>query len=114
MIFVILYLIFALVFAISPLILVRLIAPKKPGKIKEEPYECGVEVTGDSWIRFGVQYYIYALLFVIFDIEVIFLFPIATVYKDFRLLAFIEILIFLSVLIVGLIYAWNKKAFRWE
>ena len=99
---------------VVPLILAKFIAPKKPGKSKTAAYECGLESTGDSWVQFRVQYYVYALLFVIFDVEVVFIYPWALVWKPFGLVAFIEMAIFLAILAVGLAYAWKKGVLEWE
>ena len=104
----------AVVVAVAPLILARFVAPKKPGKTKTSPYECGMESTGDPWMQFRAQYYLYALLFVIFDVEVIFIYPWAVVWKSLGAVAFVEMAIFLSILTVGLVYAWKKGVLEWE
>jgi NADH-quinone oxidoreductase subunit A len=103
----------ALIFPTIPLILARLLAPRKPSPIKNEIYECGLETTGDSWIQFRVQYYLYALIFVIFDVETVFLFPWAVSYNALGWFALVEMFIFVAVLLVGLIYAWRKGALEW-
>lgn len=108
------FLIIAILFPLIPLALARLIAPKKPNPIKSSSYECGVESKGDSWIQFKAQYYIYALIFVIFDIEVIFIYPWAVAYRQMGLFAFIEMLVFLGILIFGLVYAWRKNILEWK
>jgi NADH-quinone oxidoreductase subunit A len=92
----------------------RFTAPKKPGPVKQQTYECGLESKGDAWVQFRVQYYIYALIFVIFDIEVIFLFPWAVAFKKLGLFAFVEMLIFLAILVGGLAYAWKKGVLEWK
>ena len=104
----------AIVLAVAPLVLATFVAPRKPGRTKSAPYECGVESTGDSWVQFRVQYYLYALLFVIFDVEIIFIYPWAVVWKPLGLVAFIEMAVFLAILSVGLIYAWRKGVLEWE
>ena len=104
----------ALGFGAAPLILSRLIAPRKPGPTKQAPYECGLASVGDPWIPFNVQYYVYALLFVIFDVEVIFLYPWALVWKGLGPVVFAEMAVFLAVLAVGLIYAWKKGVLEWK
>ncbi len=101
-------------FPLLPILLARFVAPRKPNPIKNSSYECGVESKGDSWIQFKVQYYIYAIIFVIFDIEVIFIYPWAVAYRQLGLFAFVEMLIFLGVLIFGLIYAWKKNILEWR
>ena len=105
---------FAVVFPILPLVLARFLAPRKPSALKEMPYECGIEPVGDPWVQFRVQYYIYALLFVIFDVETIFLYPWAVGFKELGRLGFAEMGIFLAALAVGLVYAWKKGALEWD
>lgn len=105
---------FAVVFAILPLVLARLIAPRKPSPLKQMPYECGIEPVGDSWVQFRVQYYIYALVFVIFDVETIFIYPWAVGFRQLGLPGFVEMMIFLAILAVGLVYAWKKGALEWD
>ena len=102
------------IFALLPIVLAKLIAPRKPNPIKTSSYECGIESQGDSWIQFKVQYYIYALIFVIFDIEVIFIYPWAVAYNQMGLFALVEMFIFLAILALGLVYAWKKKVLEWK
>jgi len=90
-----------------------LVRPKKPDPIKESTYECGLETIGETWVRFRVQYYIYALVFVIFDIETVFLYPWAVAYNQLGLFALVEMFIFLAILVGGLAYAWRKGALEW-
>mgnify|MGYP001586918993 CR=1 FL=1 len=104
----------AIVLGVAPLLLARVVAPKKPGESKLAPYECGLESQGDPWVQFRVQYYLYALLFVIFDVEVVFIYPWALVWKDFGPMIFLEMILFLTVLGVGLAYAWKKGVLEWE
>ncbi len=108
------FLLVAITFPLLPLILARFVAPRKPDAIKSSSYECGVESKGDSWIQFKAQYYIYALIFVIFDIEVIFIYPWAVAYRQLGFFAFIEMVIFLGILVFGLIYAWQKNILEWK
>lgn len=91
-----------------------LVAPKLKTKTKSEPYECGIETYGSAWLQFKVGYYLFSILFLIFDVETVFLFPWAVVMKDLGLIAFVEILIFLGILGLGLLYAWKKDALKWE
>ena len=105
---------FAVVFPILPLALARFIAPRKPSPLKQMPYECGIEPVGDPWIQFRIQYYLYALLFVIFDVETIFIYPWAVGFKQLGKLGFVEMLLFITILAVGLAYAWKKKALEWD
>lgn len=91
----------------------RLLRPYKPHATKLMPYECGVDPEGDARERFSVRFYIVAILFVIFDVETIFLFPWAILYSQFPLFLFIEMMIFLGILIVGYFYVWKKGALEW-
>jgi NADH-quinone oxidoreductase subunit A len=92
----------------------NLLAPTSKNLQKAEPYECGIPTQGTSWIQFRVGYYLFAIMFLIFDVETIFIFPWAVVMKEVGMPAFIEILIFFLVLGLGLLYAWKKKALKWE
>jgi NADH:ubiquinone oxidoreductase subunit 3 (subunit A) len=103
----------ALVFPVIPLVFAKLLGPKKAAPMKNATYECGLEVTGDSWIQFRVQYYLYALIFVIFDVETVFLFPWAVSYGVLGWFALVEMFIFVGVLVLGLAYAWRKGALEW-
>jgi NADH-quinone oxidoreductase subunit A len=91
----------------------RLLGPQKPNPLKNQTYECGIETVGDTWIQFKVQYYIYALVFVVFDVESVFLFPIAAAYDQLTLFAAFEVVVFVLILVVGLGYAWSKGALEW-
>ena len=96
-----------------PILLSRLIAPRKPNSIKSETYECGMETIGETWVQFKAQYYIYALVFAIFDIETVFLYPWAMAYNQLSLFAVVEAVIFILILMGGLFYAWRKGALEW-
>jgi len=91
-----------------------IIPPKSFNPQKLEAYECGIPTFGISWLQFNIGYYLFAILFLIFDVETVFIFPWATVMKDLGWVAFIEILIFFFVLGLGLLYAWQKRALKWE
>jgi NADH-quinone oxidoreductase subunit A len=91
-----------------------LLRPKKPNPIKRSTYECGLETIGDTWVQFKAQYYLFALIFVVFDIEAVFLFPWAVAYHRLALYALVEMAIFLLILLGGLLYAWRKKALQWQ
>jgi len=91
-----------------------LLRPKKPNPTKASTYECGIEAEGESWVQFRAQYYVYALVFVVFDIEAVFLFPWAMAYDKVGLYALVEAFFFLAILTVGLVYAWRKGALRWQ
>ena len=92
----------------------NLISHKSDSASKREPYESGMTTIGPTWVQFKVGYYLFAILFLIFDVEVAFLVPWAVVYQDIGLVAFIEVLIFLVILGMGLLYAWKKGALQWE
>ena len=104
----------AVMLGVAPLILARFVAPKKPGLSKQAPYECGLESSGDPWVQFRVQYYVYALLFVIFDVEVVFIYPWAIVWKGLGPVVLLEMLLFIAILGVGLAYAWKTGVLEWE
>src|SRR5271157_4212209 len=92
----------AIVFALAPLLVVRIIAPRKRSLAKGDSYECGVRTYGETWVRFRIQYYIYALMFVVFDIEIVFLFPWAVSYAGLGSYALVEMAVFLAILFVGM------------
>jgi NADH:ubiquinone oxidoreductase subunit 3 (subunit A) len=104
----------AIVLGVAPILLAKVIAPKKPGMSKQAPYECGLEASGEPWVQFRVQYYIYALLFVIFDVEIVFIYPWALVWKSLGPVVLAEMVLFLAILGVGLAYAWKKGVLEWE
>ena len=103
----------ALTFPVIGLVMAWMLRPKKPGPVKNAIYECGLETIGETWVQFRVQYYIYALIFLIFDIETVFLYPWAVAYNRLGLFALVEMFIFLVILLGGLIYAWRKGALEW-
>jgi NADH-quinone oxidoreductase subunit A len=92
----------------------HLLAPSSKNDAKKEAYECGIPTEGPSWLQFKVGYYLFAILFLIFDVEVALIVPWAVVMKETGLVAFIEIIIFFFILGLGLIYAWKKNALKWE
>jgi len=107
------FVVIALLFPIAGLLVAFLIRPHKPYRLKKTTYECGLETIGDTWVQFKVQYYIYALVFVIFDIETVFLYPWAVAYQQLGLFALVEMFIFLAILVAGLLYAWKKGVLKW-
>jgi NADH-quinone oxidoreductase subunit A len=112
-------LVFAVIFPALPLsisfLLNRLkIRPDEPDPVKSDTYECGVETEGDSWVQFNFRYYLVALIFVVFDVEVIFLYSWAVAFPDQLIVGFIEALTFIGILVVGYLYAWRKKALEWR
>lgn len=88
--------------------------PKAPDPIKDDIYECGVETEGDSWMQFNFRYYLVALLFVIFDVEVVFLYSWAVAFRDQLAVGFIEALTFIGIIVIGFVYAWRKRALEWQ
>lgn len=111
--FILIFLILAPVFPIAALIIPRLLAPRKPNPLKSQTYECGIETLGDTWVQFKAQYYIYALAFLIFDVEVVFLFPWAVAFDQLPMFAVLEGILFILILVAGLIYAWRKGILEW-
>lgn len=103
----------AMAFALGPLLIVYLIGPRRPSAAKGDIYECGVRTHGETWVRFRIQYYIYALMFVVFDIETVFLYPWAVSYAGLGTFALVEMVVFLTILFAGLAYAWAKGVLRW-
>lgn len=103
----------AWVFPALPIIIARLVAPRKPNVIKQSTYECGVETVGDAWVQFKVQYYVYGLIFLVFDVEIVLLFPWALAYNQLDLFGFFAGLMFIFFLGDALIYAWRKDALEW-
>jgi len=91
-----------------------LINSKRPNPIKLSTYECGLDTIGPTWIQFRVRYYLYALVFVVFDVETVFLYPWAVAYGQLGLFALMEMFIFIGLLAVGLAYAWRKGALEWK
>ena len=112
-------LLFALLFPSLPLMISFLfralkIRPDMPDPVKMDTYECGVETEGDSWVQFNFRYYLVALLFVIFDVEVVFLYSWAVAFPDQLVVGFIEALTFIGILVLGFVYAWRKHALEWR
>jgi NADH:ubiquinone oxidoreductase subunit 3 (subunit A) len=112
-------LLFALLFPSLPLMvsfLFRLlrIRPEAPDPVKSDTYECGVETEGDSWVQFNFKYYLVALIFVIFDVEVVFLYSWAVAFPDQLAVGLVEALTFIGILVIGYVYAWRKRALEWR
>ena len=91
----------------------KILSIKKYNPEKGQAYECGIETQGTTWIQFNVGYYLYSLVFLIFDVEIVFLYPWAVVLKELGIFAFVEIIIFALFLFLGLLYAFKKKALTW-
>lgn len=104
----------ALLVPVVPIAIARWIAPRKPARTKLEPYECGVASAGDPWTQFRIQYYLYAMAFAVFDVEVLFLFPWAVVFQQVGIAGFMAMAAFIGVLGIGLLYAWQQGALEWD
>ena len=111
---ILIFIILALGFGLVTLVLAHLVQPKYPEPEKLTTYECGSEPFSDSRMPFPIRYYVIAMLFVIFDIEVIFLYPWAITFKDLGLIGFIEMMIFIGLFVVAYVYAWRKGALEWD
>jgi NADH-quinone oxidoreductase subunit A len=109
-----LFVVVALVFGVATLLLSHLVQPRYPEPEKLSTYECGSEPFSDARMPFPVRYYIFAMLFVIFDIEVIFLYPWAVVFTKIELIGLIEMLVFIGLFLVAYVYAWRKGALEWD
>ncbi|QLQ25900.1 MAG: NADH-quinone oxidoreductase subunit A [Dechloromonas sp.] len=105
---------------VLPVAMGFMLAPSRPDPEKLSPYECGFEAFEDARMKFDVRYYLIAILFILFDLEIAFLFPWATIFKDIvaaesiKVFGFIEMLVFVAVLVIGYVYAWAKGALEWE
>jgi NADH-quinone oxidoreductase subunit A len=111
---VLLFIIVGLAIGVAPLLLGRLLGPHRPDAAKLSPYECGFEAFEDARMKFDVRYYLVAILFILFDLEIAFLFPWAIVLKEIGMFGFVSMMIFLSILVAGFIYEWKKGALEWE
>jgi len=108
------FILVGVVFLIVALLAAWLLRPTRPSRAKSTPYECGIPPTGDAWNQFNPRYYIFALLFLLFDVEAAYLYPWAVRVGQLGLYAVVEMLIFLAILGFGLAYAWRKGSLRWE
>ena len=114
-VYVAVFLLVAVLFAVTPIIASWLIGGRSVGVKRAETYESGMPAIGSAWIQFSVAYYIYALIFLAFDVDVLYLFPVAMAYdKGFLARDFIEIVIFISILSLAIVYAWRKGVFTWQ
>ena len=117
---VLVFILVGLAFGCAPLLLGRILAPHRPDSAKLSPYECGFEAFEDARMKFDVRYYLIAIIFILFDLEVAFLFPWASIFKEIvatdavKFFGFIEMMVFLAILVIGYIYAWAKGALDWE
>jgi len=108
------FLAFGLVFLVIGMIASKIVRPSNPSAEKLSTYECGEEPVGPAWTQFNIRFYVIALVFLIFEVEIVFLFPWATVFKDLGLFAFVEMMIFVFILVIGLAYVWVKGDLEWE
>jgi len=108
----------AVLFAVVPLALAwawaRLFSPAKPGRSKNAIYECGLESKGDAWVQFRSEYYLYAIVFLIFDVETVFLLPFAVAFSGLKVGAFLAMMVFILLLAEGLVWAWQKGVLTWK
>jgi NADH-quinone oxidoreductase subunit A len=107
------FLVVATGFAVFTLVFTSLIHPQKYNKVKLEPYECGIEPVTGARDRYSIRYYLVAMLFVIFDVETVFMFPWAVIFDHLGLFGLIEMMVFIFILLVGFVYAWKKGALEW-
>ena len=111
---ILLFVLIAIGFAAFTLLFSRLVHAEKPNAVKLEPYECGIEPDTDARDRYSIRYYLIAMLFVIFEVETVFMFPWAVMLDELALFGLIEMLVFLFILVVGYFYAWRKGALEWQ
>lgn len=104
----------AILLPVAALTIGKLLRPNRPSYEKQATYESGNIPTGEGQIRYNIRYYLFALMFVIFDVEIVFLYPWAVAYQSLGLFVLVEMLIFIALLLVGLIYAWKKKVLQWN
>jgi NADH-quinone oxidoreductase subunit A len=111
---ILLFIAVGLAVGVAPMVLGRLLGPHRPDPEKLSPYECGFEAFEDARMKFDVRYYLVAILFILFDLEIAFLFPWATVVNEIGLAGFLAMMLFLAILTVGFVYEWMKGALEWE
>ena len=111
---ILLFILVGLAVGVGPLVLGRLLGPHRPDPEKLSPYECGFEAFEDARMKFDVRYYLVAILFILFDLEIAFLFPWAAVINDIGFAGFLSMMVFLAILTVGFVYEWMKGALEWE
>jgi NADH-quinone oxidoreductase subunit A len=111
---ILLFILVAIAIGVAPLVLGKLLGPSRPDPEKLSPYECGFEAFEDARMKFDVRYYLVAILFILFDLEIAFLFPWAVALNDIGAAGFIAMMVFLGILVVGFVYEWMKGALEWE
>lgn len=107
-------LVLAIGFPILTLVISWLVAPRQPDRVKDASYECGVDPVGDARLRHSIRFYVVAMLFIVFDLETVFLYPWAVTYNKLGMFGLIEMLVFLGILLVGYIYVWKRGALDWS
>ena len=112
--FIIVVILTAIALVVAAMTIAKLIAPRSFNPQKGEPYECGIPTRGGSWVQFKVGYYLFAILFLMFDVETVFLFPWAVVVRDMGVQALVSVVFFIVILVLGLAYAWRKGALEWK
>lgn len=111
---IVLLVVIAICFGLGALVLSSFVGPKKPSKIKLQPYECGCDPVGSARERFSIKFYLIAMLFILFDIEAVFLYPWSILFKKLGMFGLVEMGVFIAILLVGYIYIWKKGALEWE
>jgi NADH-quinone oxidoreductase subunit A len=111
---ILLFILVGLAVGVAPMVLGALLGPRRPDPEKLSPYECGFEAFEDARMKFDVRYYLVAILFILFDLEIAFLFPWAVVINDIGLAGFLAMMLFLGILVVGFVYEWMQGALEWE
>ncbi len=111
---ILLFMLVGLAVGVIPVVLGALLGPHRPDPEKLSPYECGFEAFEDARMKFDVRYYLVAILFILFDLEIAFLFPWAAVVNEIGLFGFVSMMLFLAILVVGFVYEWKKGALEWE
>jgi NADH-quinone oxidoreductase subunit A len=117
---VLVFVVVAIVVGFAPMVVGRVLGPHRPNEEKLSAYECGFEAFEDARMPFDVRYYLIAIIFILFDLEIAFLFPWATIFKEIvatpeiKMFGFVEMLVFIAILVVGYVYAWVKGALDWE
>ena len=111
---ILLFFIIGVLFVAIGLLTSAIVRPSHPNPIKQSTYECGEEPIGIPWIKFNIRFYVVALIFILFDVEVVFLFPWAVVFKPLGWFAFVEMIVFVTILLAGLAYVWGKGDLEWD
>ncbi|NEV63827.1 NADH-quinone oxidoreductase subunit A [Thiorhodococcus minor] len=111
---ILIFILVGILVGVGPLVIGYLLGPRRPDSEKDSPYECGFEAFETARLKFDVRYYLVAILFIVFDLEIAFLFPWAVVLEDLGIYAFWAMVVFLGILVVGFIYEWKKGALEWE